>query len=92
MARLRSGEARQGAGPRVASDALVSRAVAVARTIAPDSLDAYARIKADLLAPALERIAAGRAHIDREFLDVWFSDAGRRRMGEVRARLLARHH
>jgi enoyl-CoA hydratase len=72
-------------------DALLARAIAVARTIASDSLEAYATIKAHLLAPALTRITESRARIDREFLDVWFSDAARRQMNEVRQRLLARH-
>jgi enoyl-CoA hydratase/carnithine racemase len=75
----------------VEADALLSRAVAVARTIAPDSLEAYATIKSHLLSPALARIADSRARIDRDFLDVWFSDAARRQMNEVRQRLLARH-
>ncbi len=75
----------------VDADGLLARAVAVARTIAPDSLDAYATIKSQLLAPALARIADSRARIDRDFLDVWFSDAARRQMNEVRRRLLARH-
>jgi enoyl-CoA hydratase len=75
----------------VDAEVLLSRAVAVARAIAPDSLAAYATIKAHLLAPALARIADSRARIDRDFLDVWFSDAARRQMNEVRQRLLARH-
>jgi enoyl-CoA hydratase len=75
----------------VEADELLSRAIAVARTIAPDSLAAFATIKTHLVAPALDRIAQSRERIDREFLDVWFSDAARRQMGEVRARLLARH-
>jgi hypothetical protein len=70
---------------------LLARAIAVARTIASDSLAAYATIKAHLLAPALTRITESRARIDREFLDVWFSDAARRQMNDVRQRLLARH-
>jgi len=75
----------------VEADGLLARAVAVARAIEPDSLEAYAMIKAHLLAPALARIAESRARIDRDFLDVWFSDAARRQMDEVRQRLLARH-
>ena len=72
-------------------EGLLQRAVAVARSIAPDSLEAYATIKAHLLGPALARVAESRERIDREFLDVWFSDAARRQMNEVRQRLLARH-
>jgi enoyl-CoA hydratase len=75
----------------VEGDALLTRAIAVARAIAPDSLDAYATIKAHLLAPTLSRIAENRARIDRDFLDVWFSEPARRQMNEVRERLLARH-
>ena len=75
----------------VEPEALLTRAVAVARAIAPDSLEAYAAIKAHLLAPALDRIATYRERIDRDFLDVWFSEPARRQMGEVRQRLLARH-
>ena len=72
----------------VEADALLERAVAVARTIAPDSLDAFAAIKTQLVAPALDRITANGERLDREFLDVWFGEPARRRMGEVRARLL----
>jgi enoyl-CoA hydratase len=74
----------------VEPDGVVARAVAVARTIASDSLDAYAAIKAHLLAPALARITENRERIDREFLDVWFSDGARRRLTEVRERLRTR--
>jgi enoyl-CoA hydratase len=74
----------------VEPEGLIRRAVAVARTLVPDSLEAYATIKAHLLAPALARIAESRERIDREFLDVWFSEPARRQMGEVRQRLLAR--
>ncbi len=75
----------------VESDGLLPRAIAVARAIAPDSLEAYATIKAHLLAPTLARVAESRARIDRDFLDVWFSEPARRQMNEVRERLLARH-
>jgi enoyl-CoA hydratase len=75
----------------VEPEALLSRASAVARAIAPDSLEAYATIKTHLLSPALARIADNRARLDRDFLDVWFSEPARRRMDEVRRRLLARH-
>lgn len=74
----------------VAGAGLVARAVAVARTLTRDSLDAYATVKAGLLAPALARIAATRERVDREFLDVWFSEPARRQMDRVRQRLLAR--
>jgi enoyl-CoA hydratase len=75
----------------VAPEGLLQRAVAVARSIAPASLEAYATIKAHLLGPALARVAESRERIDREFLDVWFSEPARRQMNEVRQRLLARH-
>jgi len=74
----------------VEPDALLARAVAAARTIAFDSLEAYARIKAHLLAPAVARVTEGRARINREFLDVWFSEPGQRQLGAVRQRLLER--
>ncbi len=74
----------------VEPDQLLSRAVAVARTLGADSLEAYATLKAQLLAAATTRIAESRERIDREFLDVWFSDAGRRQMAKVRDRLLKR--
>lgn len=75
----------------VEPDALIARAVAIARATAPDSLEAYAAIKAHLLAPALARLAETGPRVDRDFLDVWFSEPARRRMDEVRQRLLARH-
>ena len=72
-----------------ASDVL-TRATALARSVAGDSLGAYATLKAQLLAPTLAASAATRAEVNRAFLDVWFSDAGRRRVGEVRKRLMRR--
>jgi enoyl-CoA hydratase/carnithine racemase len=75
----------------VEPDTLLPRAIAVARAIAPDLLEAYGTIKAHLLAPTLARIAESCARIDRDFLDVWFSEPARRQMNEVRERLLARH-
>jgi len=75
----------------VEADKLIERAVGVARAISPDSLDAYATIKAHLLAPTLTRLAETRPRLDRDFLDVWFSESARRQMNEVRTRLLARH-
>jgi enoyl-CoA hydratase len=70
---------------------LMTRACELARSIALDSLEAYAAAKTHVLAPTLAGFAETRAHVDREFLDVWFSDAGRRRLGTVRDRLLRRH-
>lgn len=75
----------------VESETLLARAIAVARAIAPDSLEAYATIKSHLLAPTLARITDCRTRVDRDFLDVWFSEPARRQMNEVRERLLARH-
>lgn len=69
---------------------VVTRAVALARAVVPDSLEAYATLKAHLLAPTLAAYAATREQVNREFLDVWFSERGRRRFGEVRDRLLRR--
>lgn len=69
---------------------VVTQACAWARSIAPDSLEAYAAVKTHLLAPALEACQAMRERVNRELLDVWFSEGGRRRLREVRDRLLRR--
>jgi enoyl-CoA hydratase len=74
----------------VPAETLMARACAWARSIAPDSLEAYATVKAHLLAPTLAQLAETRERVNREFLDVWFSEGGRRRLGETRARLLRR--
>lgn len=72
------------------ADDVVGRACAWARSIATDSLAAYAAVKAQLLAPTLAAYATTREHVNREFLDVWFSEGGRRRLAEMRDRLLRR--
>jgi enoyl-CoA hydratase len=69
---------------------VVTRAVALARSIAPDTLGAYAAVKTHLLVPTLAALEQSREQVNREFLDVWFSEGGRRRLGEVRDRLLRR--
>lgn len=69
---------------------VVPRALVLARSIASDSFAAYATIKAQLLAPALASLEATRDQVNREFLDVWFSDAGRRQLGLMRDRLVKR--
>lgn len=69
---------------------VVARATTLARSVARDSLGAYAALKTHLLAPTLASYVATRADVNREFLDVWFSDAGRRRVGEIRDRLMRR--
>lgn len=69
---------------------VLSRATALARSIAPDSFPAYATLKSHLLAPALASLDTIREQVNREFLDVWFSEAGRRRLAVVRERLLKR--
>ena len=69
---------------------VLARAIERARSIAPDSLEAYAAVKTHLLATTLEALAETRAQVNREFLDVWFSECGRRRLGELRDRLLGR--
>lgn len=69
---------------------LITRACEWARSVAPDSLEAYATLKAHLLAPTLAQLDETRERVNREFLDVWFSEPGRRRLGEMRARLLRR--
>jgi len=74
----------------VEAEELNARAIAIARTLGSDSLEAYATAKAQLSAPAMTRITESRDRIDREFLDVWFSESGRRRLGTVRDRLLRR--
>jgi hypothetical protein len=43
-----------------------------------------------LLVPALSALEATRAEVNRQFLDVWFSEGGRRRLTEMRNRLLGR--
>ena len=72
------------------ADGLMARAIALARSVAPDSLEAYATVKAHLLVPALSALEATRAEVNRQFLDVWFSEGGRRRLTEMRNRLLGR--
>jgi enoyl-CoA hydratase len=74
----------------VPSDLVLPRAVALARSLAPDSIAAYAVLKAQLLAPTLAALEESREDVNGAFLDVWFSTEGRRRLGEARARLLRR--
>ncbi len=47
-------------------------------------------MKTHLLAPTLAALEQSREQVNREFLDVWFSEGGRRRLGEVRDRLMRR--
>jgi enoyl-CoA hydratase/carnithine racemase len=75
----------------VPASGLLARACEAARSIGADSLEAYAGAKTQLLAPTLRALAESREQVNREFLDVWFSDAGRRQLGAVRDRLLRRH-
>lgn len=72
------------------ADEVVTRACAWARSIASDSLATYAAVKAHLLEPTLAAYAPTREHVTREFLDVWFSEGGRRRRADARDRLLRR--
>ena len=72
-----------------AADVMTS-ALALAHSIAPDSLAAYAAVKTHLLMPTLTALDQSREQVNREFLDVWFSEGGRRRLTEVRDRLLRR--
>ena len=74
-----------------AASGLLARARELAHGVAVDSLEAYAAAKTHLLAPTLRALAESREQVNREFLDVWFSDAGRRQLGAVRDRLLRRH-
>jgi enoyl-CoA hydratase len=69
---------------------VLPRALALARSIVPDSQAAYAAVKTHLLAPTLAVLEQSREQVNREFLDVWFSEGGRRRLGEMRERLLRR--
>ena len=69
---------------------LVARARELARSVMPDSLEAYAAVKTQLLSPVVAAMEATRPQVNREFLDVWFSESGRRRLGVVRDRLLRR--
>lgn len=75
----------------VPASSLTTRARELARSIALDSLEAYAAAKTHLLAPALTALETSREQVNRDFLDVWFSDAARRRLGTVRDRLMRRH-
>jgi enoyl-CoA hydratase len=74
----------------VAPSEVLARATALAQSVAGDSLAAYATLKAQLVAPTLAAYEATRARVNREFLDVWFSESGRRRVGEIRDRLMRR--
>lgn len=74
----------------VPRDDVIAEAIARARALAPDTLPAYAMLKTHLLAPTLAALGREGAEVNREFLDVWFSESGRRRLGEVRERLLRR--
>lgn len=74
----------------VVPQGVAARAIEVARSIAPDSFDAYAVAKAQLLGPTVAALEATSDQVNRDFLDVWFSEAGRRRLGTVRDRLLKR--
>jgi len=69
---------------------VLTRATAMARSLAPDTLEAYGALKTHLLAPTLAAFEETRDQVNRDFLDVWFSEGGRRRLGEVRDRLLKR--
>lgn len=72
------------------ADEVVTRARAWAHSIASDSLAASAAVKADLLGPTLAAYAATRERVTREFLDVSFSEGGRRRRADARDWLLRR--
>jgi enoyl-CoA hydratase len=68
---------------------LLDRALAHARRLAEIPARAYAQTKAALRAPAAERVAATGAAVLDTWLDTWFSDEARRRIGETIARLEA---
>jgi Delta3-Delta2-enoyl-CoA isomerase len=69
---------------------VMSRAIELAAALVPDTLGAYAAVKTHLLGPTLAILEETREQVNRDFLDVWFSEAGRRRVGAVRDRLLGR--
>lgn len=59
-----------------------------ARSIAQDSVAAYVAVKTQLLSPTLAAYRATPEQVNGEFLDVWFSENGQRRLRETRDRLL----
>jgi enoyl-CoA hydratase len=73
----------------VESDVL-SEALTQARALAAGGAAAIRRVKADLLAPTLERIEANRVASQAAFVDLWFEPEARSRIGGLRDELLAR--
>jgi enoyl-CoA hydratase len=84
------GRARGLVDELVPAAALMTRATELARSIAPNSLEAYATVKAHLLRPTVAALEETQDEVNRQFLDVWFSEGGRRRLAEFRDRLLGR--
>jgi len=66
---------------------LVERAIARAKELAAVAPAAYAQIKGALRAPAAEVVRAKTAAEAERWLDTWFSEDGRRLVGETVARL-----
>lgn len=71
-------------------EALVDEAIARARALSAGGAAAVRRVKADLLAPTLERIEANRAASQAAFVELWFEPEARARVGRLRDELLAR--
>jgi enoyl-CoA hydratase len=74
----------------VAPEAVVDEAIAHARALSAGGAAAVRRVKADLLAPTLERIEANRVVSQADFVEQWFAPEARARVGRLRDELLAR--
>jgi enoyl-CoA hydratase len=72
------------------ADSVEERALATARNLASVGRPAFSAVKGDLRRPAADALDRGRSDDGRAWLDVWFSDPARRRIGEVVARLKSR--
>lgn len=71
-------------------DALEPRAIELARALGANGRAAHAQIKGALRAPALERMRRARAIELERWLDTWFSELARARLGEAVAKLARR--
>jgi enoyl-CoA hydratase len=74
---------------RASSADPVPDAIAWATRCASVPAPAWAAVKRDALAPAIARIEADRIQGRSRWLETWFSDEARARIGAVRDRLLA---
>jgi hypothetical protein len=66
----------------------VAEAVEEARRFAAGGPEAVRQTKADLVAPVLSRIEAARTARRERFLDVWFANEARTRIGALRDSLV----